>query len=952
MSALTLRLLGGFDVRRDGVPITHFRGLQVQALLAYLAVEADRPHPRAQLAALLWPDQPIALALRNLTQTAVRLHAALGAGSTPLVRDRESLAWQANAAQTDVDAFRLLVGERALDALAQAAELYHGELLAGFSLPGCVAFEEWLLLAREELRQRALAVLLALAEGQFAAGDYVTAAATARRHLAIDPWREEAHRQVMRALAAAGERVAALAAYDRCRQVLHDDLGLDPDPATHALAEQIQQEAAAQPPDAAPAILAPRAEHPEAETSSLPAQLTTLVGREEELAQIHALLGGSARLVTVIGAGGAGKTRLALAAAWTLRHAFPDGAWWAALVGLEPAHDPALQRTTLAGALAAAAGIAPGRRDSSLAELAGALRPRQALLVLDNCEHLPELAPVAQALLTAAPGLRVLATSRAPLALTGETLLRLDGLPVPADDSADLARAPGVQLFLERAARHAPAWALDASELAGVARLCRLLGGLPLGIELAARWAGHYTPDEIVAAVQHDLDFLADRAGDRPDRHRSLRAVFQYTWRLLEAETRAGLARLAVFRGSFDRAAARGGAGIDVATLAALVDASLLRQAESGRYELHALLRQFAAERLEASGEAEEARARHAAYYLALAEQAAPELSGPGQAGALERLDRALDNLRAALGWVAEAGQIALGLRLAGALERFWFTRGYLDEGREWLARFLAAPRAAEVAPAVRAQAYAAAGLLANTQGDHGEAVRLLELGLGCYEEAGDLLGAVRALTTLGGVAYDQGDLGEAVGRWTQSLAQARAMSDPGEVVRALGNLGEAYYHLGELARAEALHVEALALARELGRANLVAFQLGDLGNVARRKGELAQAKALHREALELKRGLGARRQIAISLEDLACVAAAEGDGRRAARLLGAAAQIRAEIGTPQAIPEREATRQAVAAARAALGEEAWAAAFNAGLTMSVDQAIIEALAYSIEQNV
>ncbi|MBK9715133.1 MAG: tetratricopeptide repeat protein [Kouleothrix sp.] len=390
--------------------------------------------------------------------------------------------------------------------------------------------------------------------------------------------------------------------------------------------------------------------------------------------------------------------------------------------------------------------------------------------------------------------------------------------------------------------------------------------------------------------------------------------MFDYAWRSLNPAEQQSLMRTSVFHGSFDRAAAQAVAHVRATTLVTLADKSLLQQAAIGRYSLHELLRQFAAERLDDSGEATAMRAQHAAYYLALAEQAAPELARPDQAAALERLDRALDNLRAALSWVWEQGQIDLGLRLAGALERFWFTRGYLGEGQEWIERFLLTADSAAVSPAVRAQAYSAAGLLANTQGDHLQATRWLELGLASYRAADDLAGAVRVLTTLGGVAYDQGDLRGALERWEQSLAQARAVGDLGEVARALGNLGEAYYHLGDLARAAAHHTEALALARQLGRTNLEAFQLGDLGNIARRQGNLEQAAALHKQALELKRALGARRQIAITLEDLAGVAAAQGNGMRAACLLGAAAAIREAIGTPQALPERNATEQAVAA--------------------------------------
>jgi non-specific serine/threonine protein kinase len=563
--------------------------------------------------------------------------------------------------------------------------------------------------------------------------------------------------------------------------------------------------------------------------------------------------------------------------------------------------------------------------------------------VLDNCEHLPEVAAVARALLEAAPNMRIVATSREPLGLGGEALLRLEGLPVPLPGAADPASYPGVQLFLERAAQHAPDWDQDNTNGA-VVRLCRLLDGLPLAIELAAHWVGHYTPDEIAEAIQADLDFLAARTRDVPDRHRSLRAVFDYAWRALNAAEQQALMRISVFRGSFDRAAAQAVANVRVTTLVALVDKSLIQQAGIGRYSFHELLRQFAAQRLGASGDAAAVRAQHAAHYLALAEQAAPELTKPDQANTLERLDRALDNLRAALSWMWEHEQTELGMRLAGALERFWFTRGYLSEGREWLERFLAPADALELPPAVCAQAFSAAGLLANTQGDHLQATRWLEQGLSCYRAAGDLAGAVRALTTLGGVAYDQGDLPGAVERWEQSLAQARVVGDLGEVARALGNIGEAEYHLGDLVSAAARHTEALALARQLGRTNLEAFQLGDLGNIARRQGDLVRATELHRQALELKYALGAPRQIAITLEDLASVAGAEGRGERAACLLGAASAVRETIGTPQAVPERLATEQAVAPARAALGEQAWVAAFTAGRALSLDQAFAYAL--------
>ncbi|HET9220883.1 MAG TPA: hypothetical protein VFO07_00180, partial [Roseiflexaceae bacterium] len=348
----------------------------------------------------------------------------------------------------------------------------------------------------------------------------------------------------------------------------------------------------------APRAATPQIEQPAprpapAPQHNLPSPLTSFVGRADELASLAALLAGDTRLVTLIGAGGAGKTRLALAIAWQLLPQFADGIWWVALAGVQPVGDSAHQRGTLASAVATALGRTLAGRRHPLDELADALQDRAALLVLDNCEHLPEAAAVARALIEAAPQVRVVATSREPLGLGGEALVRLEGLPVPLPGASDPASYPGVQLFLERAARHTPDWGQGPGTIAATARLCRLLEGLPLGIELAAHWVGHYTPDDIAEAIQADLDFLAVRTRDLPDRHRSLRAVFDYAWHLLSAAEQRALARLSVFRGSFDGAAAEAVAEVDATTLVALVDKSLLRQAGAEHHSLHELLRQF-----------------------------------------------------------------------------------------------------------------------------------------------------------------------------------------------------------------------------------------------------------------------------------------------------------------------------------------------------------------------
>ena len=615
------------------------------------------------------------------------------------------------------------------------------------------------------------------------------------------------------------------------------------------------------------------------------------------------------------------------------------------LAGVAATDDPALARATLVGAITAALGLVLPGQEPPLGALAAALRERADLLVLDNCEHLPECAPVVRALLEAAPALRVLATSRESLGFVSEILLRLGSLPVPDVGATDPAAWTSVQLFVERANRQAPADWADPAALRATARLMRLLDGLPLAIELAAGWVGHYSPDEIAAEIAADPDFLAATARAVPDRHRSLRAAFDYSWRLLGAAEQRDFRRLAVFRGGFDRAAASGIAGVRAAGLVALADKSLLRVVDTGRYVLHELLRQFAAERLAATEEAVPLADAHAAYYLALAERADPQLTGPEQAAWLARIERDVDNLHAALGWARERGDAATVLRLAGALAHFWTTRGHTAEGRDWLEAALALPGADATPAAIRALALYGSGVLASDQGDFARAEERLAASATLFHEAGELVGAVRALNTRGGVTFNRGDLILAAERYEACVALARDAGDTGETARALGNLGETWLFLNDPRAGDAL-TEALTLARAAGRRDVEAYVLGDLGTFARQRGDLALAGARHREALALHQVADALRQIAVTLEHLAALAVAERRGEHAARLLGAATALRGNIGIPRPIPEqRLAEATSVGAAATLLDGQPYDVAFAAGAALPIADAIAEALA-------
>lgn len=691
MDTVTVQLLGTFAAQTaDGVA-ARFRSDKVRALLAYLATEAAQPHARASLAALLWPEQTDDLALRNLSQTLVQLRAALGddpATEPPLLLiSRQTIQWnRANTVQLDLADFTRLARSNDTAEREQVAALYRGEFLQGFNLPGCEAFEEWLLLTREHYQRQVLALLDGLARAYLDAGKYVEAEAAARRQLELDSWHEAAHRQLMLALAQNGQRASALAHYERSRALLLAELGAEPDPTTTALYEQIRANTDILSTQVSPAV-APLARH------SLPTPPDRLIGRADELARIAALLHDPAvRLVTLVGGGGAGKTRLALATAWALVSEPSVELCWVSLAGVS-ASDAALG-TVLATTVLAA--LDP-RRDvpgDPVAVLRSVLHARSLLLVLDNCEHVrASVAALFRDLLDAAPSLRMLATSRERLQLRGEHAILLDGLPVPERDSDDPRAYAGVELFLARAAQRAPDFHEDDATLAAVGRLCRLLGGLPLALEMAASWVEHYHCDEIAAGVSANLAFLATRDSDMPERQRSLHATFTYSWDILPNDEQQALAQLSVFQAAFDRPAAQAVAGADVPTLAALVDRSLLRQSGVGRYEFHPLLRQFAAAQLAAAGPALGAGAanRHSAYYLALAGAQAAALHGPHPQSARLVLQGCLPEIRQACLWTLASSQLDLLETHFTAVASVFNALGLIDEGETFLEQVLAA---------------------------------------------------------------------------------------------------------------------------------------------------------------------------------------------------------------------------------------------------------------------
>mgnify|MGYP001293442349 FL=1 len=776
MSRLALSLLGTFQASAGERPITNFATDKVRALLAYLAVEADRPHRRDTLAALLWSEWDDSGARSNLRLALHRLRETLDAVD-PALSDalfgitRETVQLHGTALEVDVSRFVALLDvceghphrllhlcPSCLEQLGEAATLYSGELLAGLSIADAPAFEQWELARREELGRRVLALLYRLADAFEQLGDPGRALLYAHRQLALDPYREDAHRQVIRCYALQGERAAALAHYERARRLLADELGVEPDRATVELADDVRAGRLTAANGRRDAYARPLLHH-------FPAHFTPFLGRAAEIARLVERLaehagrddpperltlsagdGPSARLYTIIAPGGMGKTRLAVAAAEALaeRPGYVDGIYFVSLAKTAASD-------LLPSALAAALGINLGGAADPADQLAAFLRPMHALLVLDNFEHLldgDEGVDLVLRLLAGAPGLRLLITSREALNVRGEERFVLGGLE---DDAA-------ATLFVGAAARVRPGYAPGPADRDAIRTIVRDVGGMPLAVELAATWVRLMDAQAIAGRIRADLDFLSTPLRDLPPRQRSMRAVFDYVWQTLLPPERAALAMLSVLRGPFGLDAAEAIAGASSEVIALLLDQSLLRSSGGGQFEMHELLRQYAAAKLAADPSREAtARERHADHYLALLATRGGLLGGPQSKEALAALGRNMDNVRVAWGWVVDVGRLEAIERVAAPLEAFYRFSGLSAEGAETLsaasARLEALIERGVAAAAARPiiyDLYRREALLLELHGAGEAALARLEKARAGWQALGDRGGKVRVLGEIG----------------------------------------------------------------------------------------------------------------------------------------------------------------------------------------------------------
>jgi predicted ATPase/DNA-binding SARP family transcriptional activator len=882
---LEVRLLGRFEVKHNR-KLLNISSRPAQSLFAYLILSAGRSHRREKLAGLLWPDSLEETARDNLRHALWRLRKALESASSArflqaddlTIRFRESPEYWLDAAELEK-----LSENASADEIIAVLSNYQGELLPGF-------YDEWVILEREHLNsvfEHDMARLMSLLEDEKRWLDILD---WGERWIKLGQKPEPAYRALMAAHAAKGDMSKVAATYERCFKSLKE-LGIAPSEQTRALYEKLKAGNEAHE-AVSTGYVVEKWESPQ--KTNLPVPMTSFIGREKEIAEVLTLLG-KFRLVTLTGAGGAGKTRLAIQSSSKLLSKFKDGVFW---VELAPLTDEALVPPATAKAL----GVREVPNQLLNETLSNFLRSKQLLLIMDNCEHLiAGCAQLADGLLSTCPNLKILATSREALGLTSEEVWSVPILSLPNPQHISLSdllmQYEGIRLFVERAKATRSDFTLTEQNAYSVAQVCQRLDGMPLAIELAAARVRMMSVSEIAKHLDDRFNLLTAGSRTALPRHQTLRAAIDWSYELLSETEQLLFCRLSVFAGGFTlEAAEEVAAGGDVSKsqiidlLSQLINKSLIvveaRSEEDEfetRYGMLETIREYARERFNESGEIELTPQHHRDFFIAFAEKAEPKLKGAEQIEWLDHLEVEQDNFRVAWDCALES-DVDLALRLASALLGFWLMRGNPSEGREWSAKLL--ERTEQWGQtAGRAHVLNFAGRLAHYQADFAAARSLLEQALSIARVSGDKKEIAFALLWLGRTALRQRDGQIAAPLIEEGLAIYQELQDQWGIAMAFQRLAELAGEQGDQRKSEEFFMKTLARYRDLGDRFISADVLNALGEVTRFAGDDERAGTFYEQALEILKELGSRFPSTNPLIGLAWVLLHRGNYRKATDL-------------------------------------------------------------------
>jgi DNA-binding SARP family transcriptional activator/predicted ATPase/Tfp pilus assembly protein PilF len=917
MADLELSFFGNYEARAAGARVTEFRSDKTRALLAYLAVNKNRPFRREILATLLWSDWPEEEARRNLRQTLYRLRQMLDKlaaplGSDLLITTRQTV--QINGALISLDThkfYKLLESSDnhhhvdlascnvCIQQLESAAALYQGDFLEGYSLKDAVPFDEWLDFERNQLRDHYLDLLGRLAQLFEPSGTFEKANRYANLQVNLAPWRESGHRQLMRLYMLQDRRSDALSQYERCIAALEAELGVDPSPETNALYQQIKD---GEFDGGARANI---------KTKGFPTQRTPFIGRQREVPEIlERISDDDCRILTLIGPGGTGKTRLSAQVGQDLSQNLArnqDGIYFVPLLAIN-------QPGQLAVHLAKHLGIHLPEQENPKQHLLNVLKDKDLLLICDNFEHIMPAAALLGEISSAAPRVQFLVTSRQPLQLTAEWQHAVGGLSLSGENTSE-----AVHFFKRNARRIAPDFQPGDEDLAAVLEFCRLVEGLPLALEIGAAWTRMMDCQSILEETRRNIGFLQSPLDDLPERHRSLQAVLTQSWQTLSERVQGILCELARFPDSFSLDGAQAiVSDMTVLDVATLLDKSLLHLQVGGRYSLHELLRQFA--RSQPWIERDAFKARFAEHYLGVLAQQVSDLRGQQPQRAIQRIQLDRENIDQAWRWSLEFDLRANLIASLPAFTRYYHLVGLFHEAVQQLNLALASVGPAESTPekvafrcqlllqlshffgqsgqyraAIQAahQAQEAAVILAESslqaealslEGEWLRHLGELEQALSCFSQARELFnspghpGLAHVMNETGLILIKQSQFDEALGKFHQALDINERLDDLTEISTTLGNIGHGHQQKADYAVALSHIDRALSLAQSIGYKQGIVKQSLGRGGVLLEQGELAEASEAFTAAHDLSSGLGYTRGIINSQIFLGSIGYAQGN--------------------------------------------------------------------------